>query len=372
MTAAQLCDIYAKISLRNAKRSSQLPIPALDSPIVSSAWSNYEHMSFYKDPTAIEVTLDTIDLPKIYLGVDKRESESSDDNKARLKDVDRRGGKKLGYEDHLVLETLQYFKNDFFKWMNKPPCPQCGLDGDNMESIGAGRLPSPGPHLISIVERYKCRDCNKEANFPRMNNPVSLLEYRTGRCGEWVNCFLLVLKSVLGPDSQLRYIWNYEDHVWCEYYSQSLGRWIHLDPCENSWDEPSLYCENWGKKMSWVIGVGEDYIVDLSLKYITKPEKQIPKSSVANEKTIDLAIRRMNGRLAEKVWEKLGSGTGSDAEAFTKFYDRYLVPKGKESMALNNQKSPVSESIEAPTQTTKGRQSGSSEWTASRGEDGKK
>lgn len=352
-----LTDCYTKLSVRNALRVAQMPVPGRDSPIVESALSNQKHLSFYHDPTAIEITLDTIDLPRIYMGVDEREKKEQN---------------LLGYEDNLVLETLNYFKNDFFKWINAPPCPKCHLDGENMESLGAGRPSSPGPHLIGVVERYRCRTCNEETTFARMNNPVSLLESRKGRCGEWVNCFLLVLKAVLGTDSQLRYIWNYEDHVWCEYYSRALQRWVSLDPCENAWDQPSLYCDNWGKKMSWVIGIGTDYIVDLLSKYITSPEKQIPKSLVADEKLIDLSFRRINARLAEKLWQSILNTSSSEEDARGKFYKGYLLIKGKEAASLNpsNVRLRPSETSSEDSAQRKGRQTGSAAWIAGRGEDG--
>ena len=33
--------------------------------------------------------------------------------------------------------------------------------------------------------------------FPRINNPVTLLTTRRGRCGEWVNCFMLILQALI-------------------------------------------------------------------------------------------------------------------------------------------------------------------------------
>ena len=38
-----------------------------------------------------------------------------------------------------------------------------------------------------------------------------------------------------------RYILDVTDHVWAEYYSEAMQRWVHLDPCEAAYDTPHLY-----------------------------------------------------------------------------------------------------------------------------------
>lgn len=307
----------------------------------------------YENQQDLDLVLDTIDLSKIYQGADKRELDKSRDTN-------------LYYEDFLVLELLDFFKNQFFKWINKPECSTCGKSGDNIIRTGTGTPQKHNPDEITIIEQYRCQACKTDVAFPRINNSVTLLSTRKGRCGEWVNCFMLILKALLGADLKIRYVWNKEDHVWCEYYSQSLKRWIHLDPCEAAFDEPNLYCDNWGKNMSWVIGVNNAYIIDLSNKYITNKDKVIPKSStVSHVAIVNRAIKLIAySQMKKFVKLYITAGELNDDDAL-RFYYNVLLPYKQETLIPTT-------SLNKPSKiTSKGRQTGDSEWTKERGEDGK-
>ncbi|KAK6457292.1 uncharacterized protein RJT20DRAFT_145103 [Scheffersomyces xylosifermentans] len=308
----------------------------------------------YKNPIDINKVLDTIDLSSIYENVEKREKESTNAD--------------LQYDDFVVLELLHYFKNNFFKWVNKPECPTCGTDD---EVTGTGTRAFSGsynPDQITRVEVYKCTTCNSQIEFPRINNPSSLLKTRKGRCGEWVNCFMLILQALIAEDKdRIRYVWNHEDHVWCEYYSFGLKRWIHLDPCEAVFDEPLLYCNNWGKKMSFVVGFNNNYIVDLSDKYITK-EKQIDKSTiVSNVANVAKFIQVINYKKLLNYYSTLVE-IETEQDKLLKVYNEVLLKMNQEKLQLETKEkiTPPSTSQDIP----KGRQTGSSEWTKQRGEDG--
>lgn len=320
-----------------------------DALFANTLYSMANCLDKYDDPIKLDAALGAIDLQAIYSGVEKRETENTN--------------KQLGYDDFVVQELLYYFKNNFFKWVTKPECPIC-QNTTHVENIGATTFPASRPNLdqISIIEKYKCTSCGSSIEFPRVNNPVSLLSTRSGRCGEWVNCFLLVLNALIGDITRIRYIWNQEDHVWCEYYSINLKRWIHLDPCEAVFDEPMLYCNNWGKQMSWVIGFGHDYIIDLSPKYISK-EKQINQLSIVDSKVnIRNTIKLINYK---KLLEKYQQITDrSHSSPLLELYDQVILRHSQELLSLN--KPAASKSHDLPI----GRQTGDAEWTKARGEDG--
>jgi hypothetical protein len=172
---------------------------------------------------------------------------------------------------------LAWFKRHFFKWCNKPLCrldtcpagqltaENAGKCADDMSSVGM--LPPTADELdgaASRVEGYTCRHCNTITRFPRFNNPSRLLQTRTGRCGEWANCFGLICRS-LGLDS--RYVLDFTDHVWIEVWLDSEGRYCHCDPCENCLDAPLIYEHGWGKKLTYVLSVSRHGCVDSTAKY---------------------------------------------------------------------------------------------------------
>jgi peptide-N4-(N-acetyl-beta-glucosaminyl)asparagine amidase len=45
------------------------------------------------------------------------------------------------------------------------------------------------------------------------------------------------------------------------------GRWLHMDPCEASLDNPLLYSKGWGKKLTYVVALGDGTISDVTREY---------------------------------------------------------------------------------------------------------
>lgn len=272
--------------------------------------------------------MDTIDLGAIYANVDAmpRKDPDNDDE----------------YKDNLVKELLRYFKQDFFKWCDKPECPVCHSKEHQQFTGGQSPTPEEARYRCAGVEVYTCTQCHSTTRFPRYNDPVKLLETRQGRCGEWCNVFTLILKS-FGLD--VRYVQNKEDHVWNEYYSRYLQRWVHVDSCEQSFDEPHIYAVNWNKKMSYCIAYGIDGVHDVSKRYIVK--NALPRTLISERD-----LRRLCEFLTAQVRRHL-----PDDELYEMF-------RMDECDRFASSPSPLATSV-------MGRQSGSAEWTAMRGEAGK-
>lgn len=385
----KLINSYAKLQLSHSIKVANdiKPIQSTaNRPVVNAIHSNVNYLLSHKDQKAIDAALDAIDLAKIYENIDKLEQENEKEKDKKKgneeeKQEEKKQGKQgkenkgatanLKYDDLVVKEILRYFKHDFFEWVNTPKC-SCGSD----KAIGKGarRMPStaPNPQKISIIEVYECQKFGKEIVFPRINNPVSLLETKKGRCGEWVNCFLLILEALIGDGGKdrVRFVWNQEDHVWVEYFSLGLQKWVHLDPCEAAFDEPLLYCENWGKKMSYVLGFNMNNVVDLSGKYITK-EKQIPQQSIVEPKLVAKTLKWVNAKKLVQKYQNLKDQGFSESDALKLIYHEVIIPRNREQIALKEgDVMPSKTSLEGGNDVPRGRQTGSAEWTKARGEDG--
>ena len=265
-------------------------------------------------------------------------------------------------DDIFVIELMGWFKNEFFKWFDGYECDTCtvktpegnikklkfkptGYDQANQieASDGAG-----------TVEKYSCDGCNKTLRFPRYHSrPEKLLSWRKGRCGEFANCFALILRS-LGYDT--RRVLDWTDHVWCEVYSKAEKRWLHADPCEVILDKPLVYEKGWGKKLSYCIATSKDEVQDVSSRYsaaITDMEKAALKSR-RNEVREDWLTKTLVLL----------------SEQYQNNYDENEKKRLRERRLMEVIELMSPPKREVTGEELKGRQTGSLEWRISRGECG--
>lgn len=155
--------------------------------------------------------------------------------------------------------------------------------------------------------------------------------------------------------SRARWVWNREDHVWTEVYSDKQKRWVHFDPSEGIFDKPLVYSDGWGKKMSYVIGFSNEGAMDVTKRYVRNPEKQLPRKE-CKESELSIALqgirnmRRKELGLTPKEIEELVE----ESKAEQSELDGYV--KKNEPTRTDSSVGP--------------RESGAGEWTKSRGEDG--
>ncbi|KAJ4719646.1 Peptide-N(4)-(N-acetyl-beta-glucosaminyl)asparagine amidase [Melia azedarach] len=249
--------------------------------------------------------------------------------------------------DHAFLLQLLFWFKQTFRWVNEPPCDGCGN-----ETVGQGMgtpLPSESQYGASRVELYRCKVCSRITRFPRYNDPLKLVETKRGRCGEWANCFTLYCRA-FGYESRL--ILDFTDHVWTECFSQSLGRWMHLDPCEGIYDRPLLYEKGWNKKLNYVIAIAKDGVYDVTKRYTRKWHEVLARRNIATEQTVSAVL----ANLTRECRRSFASEAVSALEDRDK-YERETLEREMPS------------AYDAPV-SLPGRQSGDKEWRISRSEIG--
>lgn len=248
------------------------------------------------------------------------------------------------YRDMLLLEFKEWFKTDFFKWVDAPVCDRCGGETTNKGMLAP--LPQEQAAGAGRIEGYTCNKCGSEVRFPRYHGkPEKLLETRKGRCGEWANCFVLCCRA-LGFDT--RHVHDWTDHVWAEVWSEAENRWLHVDPGETV-DKPLVYEVGWGKKLTYVIAHSKDEVQDVTWRY--------SKDHVATRSRRTLVRPKWLVKIILEITAKCQQGYG---------------PQEKER--LTNRR--LAECLELLTPRTagegdkQGRQTGSLAWRLARGETG--
>lgn len=246
----------------------------------------------------------------------------------------------ISIQDMLILELLEWFKEDFFTWVNSPECEHCGSETKFSHM-------STDKNLLvytNRVELHRCVSCRQFTPFPRYNDLNILLETRRGRCGEWANTFTLLCRAL---NWDARFIMDETDHVWTEVYSFARRKWLHCDSCENICDKPLIYESGWKKKISYVIAYSGEEVQDVTWRYTSHHKDILKNRNKCTEQELIEALFKLR-EIRQKDF----------SEARKKFLNKRLLDELVEFMT---ERKPDDEE-------NQGRQSGDLDWRLLRGE----
>ena len=85
-----------------------------------------------------------------------------------------------------------------------------------------------------------------EGDIVRHNDPLEIIEFGKGRCGEFS---ILFTALCLAHKYRARLILDMSDHVWTEVWNSDLERWIHVDPSEKRIDDAMMCERDWKKNL---------------------------------------------------------------------------------------------------------------------------
>ncbi len=114
-----------------------------------------------------------------------------------------------------------------------------------------------------------------KGSIERHNDPLDILAYGRGRCGEFS---ILFASLCLAHGYRARLILDMSDHVWTEVWDTSQERWIHIDPSEKRIDDPFMYERDWRKNLKEIYAFDNGTSENVTKNYkITKAQPNCPK-----------------------------------------------------------------------------------------------
>lgn len=131
-----------------------------------------------------------------------------------------------------------------------------------LERLG-DQLSSGEYSYIELLDWVHDRLNYTREDIPRHDDPLEILEFGEGRCGEFS---ILYAALCLASGYRARLVVNiYEDHVWTEVYENQT--WIHVDPTEKVVDDPLMYQRNWQKEVETVCAFEGNLVLDVTENY---------------------------------------------------------------------------------------------------------
>ncbi|KAJ3223162.1 peptide-N4-(N-acetyl-beta- glucosaminyl)asparagine amidase [Clydaea vesicula] len=215
-------------------------IPSLDEhsskkDILNRITDQINRVKIYEDLDLQDLARDEIPIAELHEKAHKSLLEHSMQN--------------TSFHEELMKALLFWFKNQYFKWVDKLDCENC-FSKNTVRFTGT----------VSISNEEKIGGAGRVENC--FSDLKVLMKTRRGRCGEWANVFTLFCKT-LGFEA--RYCLDFTDHVWTE------------------------------------ASVGANHVVDVIRRYSRKDEVYAKRRNHLDENWLKKTISEINNSLLSKL-----------------------------------------------------------------------
>jgi len=118
--------------------------------------------------------------------------------------------------------------------------------------------------LTELLEWVHERLKWSKGNRVRHSDPLKILAYGKGRCGEFS---ILFTALCLAHNYRARLILDMSDHVWTEVWDKKRKKWVHVDPSEKKIDDPKMYERDWKKRLKEVYALENGRVKNVTETY---------------------------------------------------------------------------------------------------------
>ena len=118
--------------------------------------------------------------------------------------------------------------------------------------------------LEELLEWIHTRVKFSQEDISRHNDPLEIIAYGKGRCGEFS---ILFTALCLAHNNRARIVLDLSDHVWTEVWDRKQQRWVHVDPTEKRINDPKMYVRDWKKNLKEVYAFENGHMENVTRNY---------------------------------------------------------------------------------------------------------